>query len=72
MTVLTFALPPLEAGDRVERLSAYGRVRRGVVVEHYKSTLNGQREGIDLYAVQWEDDERVERGYLRTGLTRLA
>ena len=64
----------LAINDRVTRpgQSVSDPLRHGVVVAVYRAAANGLRLATTLYAVQWADTGRVERGYLRVGLTRGA
>jgi hypothetical protein len=68
---------PLAVGDHVQR---HGSVlparpvplmRVGVIVEVYQSRPNVDGKSQTLYAVDWQDQDFVERGYFREGLIKV-
>lgn len=60
---MTFSL-----GDRIViRDFRTQELRRGTIVEVYKTLPSGDRRTMPMYAVAWEDTKRTERGYLGIG-----
>lgn len=60
-------------GDRVTRLGRAvfeEKARHGIIVDKYKSRLDGNRNFTYLYAVKWDDSEVIEKGYLEVGLEK--
>jgi hypothetical protein len=77
MTHLGSTTGPLEVGDRVKRhwsvlpARPVPLMRVGVIVEVYQSQPSAQGRSQTLYAVDWQDQEFVERGYVREGLIKV-
>lgn len=58
-----------KVGDRVTRLRWSDEpIRRGVVIEVYRSTEGNGSRGVTLFVVKWDDTGFVERGYMEGGL----
>jgi hypothetical protein len=66
---------PLVVGDRVQRrdvlIARITLIRQGTVVEVYQSRPNAVGHTLPLYAVEWEGQGFIERGYFREGLVKI-
>jgi hypothetical protein len=67
--------PPLAVGDHVQRIGdgfPQARLpRKGVVTEVYQGRVDVNGHALTFYAVEWDQEGFVERGYLRSGLQKV-
>ncbi len=63
----------LKVGDRVVRQLEIGgtALRHGVITDIYSTTRSsnvGAPSAIPLFAIRWDDNQQVERGYLEVDI----
>jgi hypothetical protein len=62
----------LKVGDRVTRQIELGQPARkaGIIVNVYKTKQSSQTNPYNLYAIRWDGDEQIYRGYSAISLER--
>lgn len=66
--------PRFGIGDRVSRprdLGPDAPRQSGTIVDRYQGLPSGGGKTDTLYAVKWDDQEHIERGYLGISFTRI-